>query len=393
MSKRPGILRHLGFAATVFFTIGGICGLILGAGLSAIASSPRPNASFEPTFARVGNVEPIGSFNSPAALYGDAVVEASAQLGVVMPPPPGSPVMGEFDAVAKCAYVDLEMERRLAEISDLRAQPTLRSLNAFWKATATQKNDIASGADVPPLFLTRMPADLTESRDISLRKRSFITMMLPHILAVNAELEADRGRITAIRDQFNDPTGPSDQDVVWLFAIFKDYSVQNLDFDKLLARVDAIPPALAIAQAAKESGWGTSRFAQQGNALYGQWTWNPKHRGIVPKERPKGKTYRVRSFDSVLDATRTYAANLNKTRAYGRFRVMRRDIRAQGKSPSGVRLTETMDKYSAIGQRYVRALKSLIAANQLTKLNNAQLAERLPMPVRETDTALIATRN
>ena len=390
MSKRTGVIRHLKFAATTFFVVGGICGLILGAGLSALASSAGLHGAFEPAFARLGNVGLLPSIGSSAQGIGKFYIEASAELGVVVPPEPGSLVMGGFDAVAECAHVDLEMERQLGAISDLQTHPTLGELNYFWKTTETEKKDIAVGAAVPPLYLERMPADLPETRDILLRKRSFITMMLPHILAVNAEIEAERSRIIAIRDQFDNPTGPGHQDIEQLFNIFQDYGVKGLDFVRLLARVDTIPPALAIAQAAKESGWGTSRFAQQGNALFGQWTWNSEDKGIIPKERPKGKTYRVRAFDNILDATRAYAANLNKTRAYGRFRVLRSNIRAQGKSPNGVRLTETLDKYSTIGQRYVQALKRLIADNQLTKLNNARLAERLTIPVSETDAAVIA---
>ena len=148
--------------------------------------------------------------------------------------------------------------------------------------------------------------------------------------------------------------------------------------------MDIIPPALAIAQAAKESGWGGSRFAQAGNALYGQWTWNSSHKGIIPKERPKGKTYRVRAFDNILNATRAYMLNLNANRAYGGLRERRLQRRKAGKALTGLALTEELLGYSAIGNRYVKALKSLIRANKLTALNTAKLGESFMPDAPET---------
>lgn len=306
---------------------------------------------------------------------------ASAELGEVTPPSPGAAVLGSFDVVHACANVDLEIERRMTQVEALARRPTLPGLERFWRANAAFPADIGKGTPAPRLLLARLPQDLTNAVEVSRKKRDFIGLMLPHILAVNAEIEADRARIASIASRLDAPGEPSRAEMDWLLAQFELYGVKDHSAKKLLDRVDVIPPALAIAQAAKETGWGSSRFAQKGNALYGQWTWNPKDKGIVPKERPKGKTYRVRAFDSIKDATAAYALNLNRNAAYSRLRAIRAKLRADGKRPNGPELTGALDKYSAIGQRYVRALKQIIRANDLTRLNDAKLAPLTPMTI------------
>jgi len=309
----------------------------------------------------------------PLALLHDAT--ATLPTGSVTPPVVGAPVLSRFDVLMASAAHDLQEEIHKHRFDTLTDAPDFDTLDAYYDAHGFTLSRAGKAVPTPPLFLKTLPRTLADGRDIPRRKRLFISVMLPHILAANAEIEAERQRLQFIIASFDGPIGPSHEDITWLFSKFTDYRVKDLSTDRLLARMDIIPPALAIAQAAKESGWGGSRFAQAGNALYGQWTWNAAHKGIIPKERPKGKTYRVRAFDNILDATRAYMLNLNANRAYGGLRERRQQRRKAGKALTGVALTEELLGYSAIGNRYVKALKSLIRANQLTALNTAKLGE------------------
>lgn len=315
--------------------------------------------------------------------YAPRALQVSATFGRVTPPSPERPVLRGFDAVNDCAGIDLRSGLSEAAASKLAALPRLDRLELFWQAHGLETKAVALGAEVPPLFLEKLPPRFSEPElDVSRKKRAFILAMLPHILAVNEEIRADRARLLAIRANLEDATGPGQADIDWLFGMFEAYGVKDGSLDRLLARVDVIPVALALAQAAKESGWGASRFAQAGNALYGQWTWDETDKGMVPRNRPEGKTYRVRAFDSVLDATRAYAVNINTHPAYEQLRQMRREIRARGEAPTGLEFTDALDKYASIGKRYGRALRNIINRNGLTALNDAALGLDVAPPPR-----------
>ncbi len=139
----------------------------------------------------------------------------------------------------------------------------------------------------------------------------------------------------------------------------------------MLRRVDGVPPSLVLAQAAEESGWGTSRFVREGNALFGQWTWTDDHRGIVPAEREEGESHRIRAFSSVKGAIQAYVRNLNTHPAYDRFRLQR----ALG--ASGYDLTATLDKYSERGLKYVETLRTIMQSNRLIALDQARLSREI----------------
>lgn len=260
-------------------------------------------------------------------------------------------------------------------VRELSKRPTVPALEAFWQERDKTLEAIFAGAEAPRLFLAHLPRDLPEILDVKRRKETFITLMLPHVLAVNEEILTDRNRILKLRADLAKETPLSDAELKWLSKIFASYEVATMNFDRLLARVDIIPPALSIAQAAKESGWGSSRFAQKGNAIFGQWTWNPKDKGIVPKERPDGESYRVRAFDSVLAATRSYAKNLNTSVAYKDFRENRRTLRSVKKPLSGLKLVDTLENYSTTRHYYVLAIKEIIKRNRLKHLNEVGLSQ------------------
>ena len=142
--------------------------------------------------------------------------------------------------------------------------------------------------------------------------------------------------------------------------------------DDLSRRVDIIPPSLAIAQAAIESGWGTSRFTTEGNALFGQWS-EDKDDSMIPARRDAGRTYAIKRFSTLLGSIKAYMRNLNSHRAYRKFRAARAKSRAAGKEIAGPPLAKLLGSYSQRGPEYVRALTSIIEINQMASLDRAIL--------------------
>lgn len=148
------------------------------------------------------------------------------------------------------------------------------------------------------------------------------------------------------------------------------YKVNNIyDYDKFLRRIDIIPPSMALAQAAIESGWGTSRFFKEANNIFGEWTYNP-NMGIIPLRRKTGKKHFIRVFTNLQESIAAYMLNLNRTGAYYQFRAKRREMRLKDVFIDGVKLSETMSKYSGIGHNYIKMLKNMIKRNNLAHYDN-----------------------
>ena len=152
---------------------------------------------------------------------------------------------------------------------------------------------------------------------------------------------------------------------------FKQYGVKNKDLLTLKIRMDEIPTSLAIAQAAKETGWGTSRFAQEGNALFGQWTWSGD--GLKPKDASENEGHKVMKFNILQASVRAYQRNLNTHSSYRDFRLARAQLRDLGKSLDSIILSEHLDEYAETGNQYVDVLKKIITQNNLKDFDDAKL--------------------
>ncbi len=226
---------------------------------------------------------------------------------------------------------------------------------------------------VPRLFLAAIPKDFPAIRDARTRKTLFLHASLPLILQVNEEILATRRHLLRLHDQVSAGRRLPEAERYWLAALARKYGARSGDFETLLRRVDTISPAIAIAQAALESGWGQSRFAMQGNALYGQRTWS-RGAGIVPGERDDGKRFEVKNFDRLLDSVRDYALNLNRHAAYADLRAMRAEMRAADAPFDAHALATGLSTYSELGEEYVGLIQSIIRANKLENLETAQLA-------------------
>ena len=191
--------------------------------------------------------------------------------------------------------------------------------------------------------------------------------MLPLVLHENKKITEDREKLFKIISKNFNTVGER----VWLKRRFKEYKIEDQDLAKLKMRMDIIPVSIAIAQAANESGWGTSRFALEGNALFGQWTWSKK--GILPKEQDPDQTHKIMQFQILKASVRAYKNNLNTHNAYQEFREKRAQLRQDKQLIIGLDLTKYLKAYAAIGEKYVAILDDIIERNSLTDFDEAGL--------------------
>lgn len=250
------------------------------------------------------------------------------------------------------------------------------SLLASFRRLGYDLEKVGSGdGRVPPYFLSRMPADLGQVPDVKVRKAVFLRAVLPLILQVNEEILAERRRLDGFRARLRSGLSLGQVDRLWLAVMAERYG-ENL-IDDLLRRVDIIPPSLALAQAAEETGWGTSRFARQGNAIFGQRTYT-KEGGMVPLRRDEGKNYKIKAFNSLLESVRSYALTLNSHWAYGGFRRARAAMRKEDAPLDGSDLAGHLIRYSERGEAYVKTIRVIISVNKLGRLDAARLASEPP---------------
>ena len=287
--------------------------------------------------------------------------------------PPPSPVDAADAAPTRVPVPELPAR-------DVSAAPvpafSVASLETEFDALDYRLADIrAQSSGVPRLVAEAVPGDLEEIRDIPRRKAVFFKMVLPLVLIANERLEADRARILDLRAQEESGQTLNAEDSDWLARQFELYRVEEGDWDILLRRVDVVPPSLAMAQAAIESGWGTSRFAREGNALFGQWVWGDDADGIVPEDRVEGMTHKIRAFDTPLQAVMAYIKNLNTHRAYREFRNIRANLRRQGAGINGMTLAEGLESYSEKGRDYIDFVRSIISVNKLRPFDRARLRD------------------
>lgn len=227
---------------------------------------------------------------------------------------------------------------------------------------------------VPRRYLASLPPDLDELASPGDRKQLFIKALLPVVLRVNEEIMADRARLAELHRDLKAGDALSFTDSVWLYEQLVRYDVGDDDLTELARRMDIIPPSLALAQAAEESGWGTSRFAREGNALFGQYTGSTS-RGIAPLSQVSEVRYRVQSYDSLVETVRSYALNLNLHPAYREFRDLRADLRGKGQPLNGYQLAGELKRYSERGKAYVRTIRVIMRENDLRQFDGVRLHE------------------
>lgn len=221
-------------------------------------------------------------------------------------------------------------------------------------------------------ILSSLPLDFNQLQDVKLKKKLFYLITLPIIHESNRLILEDREMVINIEKKFlrADLNENEVNETVRLAVKYKlDYSTIDLKlFRDLKQRINIIPVSLALAQAIVESGWGQSRFALEGNALYGQWTTN-EQKGIIPEDRDEDKTHAVRKFENLQQSVQAYMHNINTHRAYYSFRVVRRIAeRVQYTDPISAKV-KFLAAYAEIGQEYVDKLELIIESNKLREFD------------------------
>jgi Bax protein len=225
---------------------------------------------------------------------------------------------------------------------------------------------IRKGKKVKPFNISLLPKDLSLIEDTKEKKELFIKIVLPLILQENEKIEESRKKLFIILTKKSN----TKEERNWLKWKFKEYKIKNSDISELKIRMDIVPASLAIAQAAIESGWGTSRFALEGNALYGQWTWSKK--GLKPL-KGDGTDHKVMHFKILSASIKAYKKNLNTHSGYAEFREARAKLRNLNEKITGLKLTQYLDKYAATGEEYIKKLELTINKNSLTDFEDAKL--------------------
>ena len=219
---------------------------------------------------------------------------------------------------------------------------------------------------VKPIYFTRLPKDLDEIKSVSRKKETFLQILLPLVVAENEAILKDKKYLLKILKK-----NQSEKNRSWINKKYKKYNVKKKNIDELILKMDIVPASIALAQAAKESGWGTSRFALEGNAIFGQWTWSGE--GIEPLEKVDGQKHKILKFPILRASVKAYINNLNSHSGYKSFRQKRLQLRDQNKNLSGLDLIHELDNYAQTGKEYTKILEKIIKQNDLDEFESVTI--------------------
>ena len=257
------------------------------------------------------------------------------------------------------------LEENNSEINLVRY--TTSEIDSLFKDLNYNLKDVRVTKLVKPIDIGLLPNEIKNIANTKKRKDMFVKIVLPLIIKENTKIRIDRKRLFTILNKNSN----TDIEKKWLEKKYKQYGVRQNDLSSLKIRMDEIPVSLAIAQAAKETGWGTSRFALKGNALFGQWTWSGE--GLKPKNAEKGKDHKVMKFHNLKLSVRAYLRNLNTHPSYKNLRRARTELRNQNKFLDSIILSKYLDKYAETGIQYVEVLQKIIEQNNLKDFDEARL--------------------
>ena len=268
----------------------------------------------------------------------------------------------------------LDIKNLFQDIFSLDEVPTdtvrlsAETINQLFKDTNYTLESVRKTKIVKPIRLSLLPTEIKKIENTKKKKNLFIQIILPLILEENNRIKLDRKKLfTILNKNMN-----SDSEKKWLKSKFQQYGVINNDLSTLKVRMDIVPVSLAIAQAAKETGWGTSRFAIEGNALFGQWTWSGE--GIKPAGvDPEDSNHKVMKFKVLKASVRAYQRNLNTHGSYRQFRSARANMRDNDDDLDSLLLADYLDKYAATGKEYTKIIKQIIKQNNLKDFDKVKL--------------------
>ena len=257
------------------------------------------------------------------------------------------------------------LEENNSEINLVRY--TTSEIDSLFEEVNYNLKDVRETKLVKPIDIGLLPNEIKNISNTKKRKELFIKIVLPLIVKENNKIRIDRKRLFTILSRNSN----TDIEKKWLEKKYKQYGVSQNDLSTLKIRMDEIPVSLAIAQAAKETGWGTSRFALKGNALFGQWTWSGE--GLKPQNAEKGEGHKVMRFHSLQLSVRAYLRNLNTHASYKNLRKARTQFRNQNQSLDSLILSKYLDKYAETGNQYIEVLQKIIEQNNLKDFDEARL--------------------
>ena len=247
------------------------------------------------------------------------------------------------------------------------------TIEQLFRDTNYSLSEVRKSKKVKPIRLSLLPNEIKQIENSKKRKNLFIQIILPLILEENNLILLDRKKLFSILNKNKN----SKKEINWLNRKFKQYGVLNKDIPTLKVRMDIVPVSLAIAQAAKETGWGTSRFALEGNALFGQWTWSGD--GIKPAGAESDTKHKVMKFKVLKASVRAYQRNLNTHSSYKNFRQMRAQLRDDSEKLDSLLLADQLDNYAETGKEYTKILKQIINQNSLKDFDDVKL---MPLSVK-----------
>ena len=307
-----------------------------------------------------------------AALLGAVLLAACAERELARKPEPEKPVYCPMSGPGSTVVASAESTGPwLSEATTIRVASAAEILRRFDRGAAARGKPGASPLPVPEVLVANLPSDLASMRSVTQRKRAFIAAVLPLAIKAHDEILAERGFVRQVEAcrRAGLPLNPAS--VHRLAALVKVYGSDG-DTRGLLRRLDVVPLSLMLAQSAVESGWGTSRFALKGNALFGQRTTNAK-RGMKANDATEGTRVLVAAFPNLLESVRSYLRNLNTHPAYLEFRLRRAALRAVDGIVTGMALADTLEPYSVRGPAYIRDLKVIIRHNGYDNLDHLGL--------------------
>ena len=263
----------------------------------------------------------------------------------------------------KYLYEDIEFNKGPSQSVRLEAS----TLNQMFDDKKYTLKLVRKSKIVKPFEVGMLPVEMKQIENSKKRKDLFIKIVLPLILSENNRIKGDRNTLFKILNKNNN----SKLEKEWLLKKFKQYGVVNKDLSTLKVRMDEVPVSLAIAQAAKETGWGTSRFAIEGNALFGQWTYSGE--GIKPAAADENDKHKVMTFSVLKASVRAYQRNLNTHSSYIEFRKARAIQRDNDEPLNSTELANYLNEYAETGNEYVKTLKLIIEQNNLKDFDKAKI--------------------
>lgn len=268
-------------------------------------------------------------------------------------------IAGILAIVAGMVYTVAFKDKANAQTANIAAPSTKKAPEIISQKSSEQKK---------PQIPSNKP-DFAAFKEVRQKKSAFFGYLLPMVQQVNQTILDERASIVVIQKERQGDSPLTSDVLLFLCERYEancDKASTKQSIQTLLAHVDTVPPSLALAQAANESAWGTSRFAVKANNYYGQWCFT-KGCGLVPNNRNTGSNHEVRKFDSAFGSVKSYIHNLNTHRAYKQLRKLRAQARANYKIPSGAELAGGLLSYSERGKHYVDEIRTMIRHNKLAQ--------------------------